>query len=68
MAGHPKDCGGTISAFHPYIPTSTNIKKTRAYVQVQGYLAHKQHPPPEDPTVALSPGIDGDPRGVGVSY
>ena len=35
---------------------------------LQGYLAHKKHPPPLDPEVALCLGTYGDPRGVGVSY
>ena len=36
-------------------------------VLVQGYLAHKKPPPPQDPTVALCLETYGDPRGVGVS-
>ena len=35
---------------------------------VQGYLAHKNPPPPQNPTVALYLGTYGGPRGVGVSY
>ena len=35
---------------------------------LQGYLAHQNPPPPQDPAVALCPGSYGDPRGVGVSY
>ena len=33
IAGHPKDCGGTISAFFPYVPTGADVKKTRQVVQ-----------------------------------
>jgi len=36
-------------------------------ILVQGYLAHKKHPP-YDPTVALFLGTYRDPMGVGVSY
>ena len=35
---------------------------------VQKYLANKNPPPPQVPTVALCLGTYGDPRGVGVSY
>ena len=38
------------------------------HITLQGYLAHKKQPPPQEPTVALCRGIYGDPRGVGVSY
>ena len=31
------------------------------------YLAHKNPPPPQNPTVAICLGSYGDPRGVGVS-
>lgn len=33
MSDHPKDCGGAISMFHPYMPTSTEVKKTKADVE-----------------------------------
>ena len=36
--------------------------------RLQGYLAYKNPPPPEDPSVALCLGNFGDPRGVGVFY
>ena len=36
--------------------------------EVEGYLAHKNPPSPQDPTVALYLGTCGDPRGVGLSY
>jgi hypothetical protein len=32
---------------------------------VQGYLAHKKRPPPEDPTVGLCLAPYGGPRGGG---
>ena len=34
----------------------------------QGYLAHKQHSPPRDPSVGLFIGPHGDPRGGSISY
>jgi len=40
----------------------------RRQQDLQGYLAHKNPPPSQDPTVALCLGNYGDPRGVGVSY
>ena len=36
--------------------------------ELQGYLAHKNSPPPQGLTVALRLGTYGDPREVGVSY
>ena len=35
---------------------------------IRGYLAHKKHPPPQDPTVGLCLGTYGDPVGLGVCY
>jgi len=35
---------------------------------IQGYLAHKNPLPPQDPTVALCLGTYGSPRGGAVSY
>ena len=37
MADHPKDCGGAISSFHPYIPTSMDVKKTKADVEANAW-------------------------------
>jgi len=37
MADHPKDCGGAISSFHPYVPTSIESKKTRADVEAAAW-------------------------------
>ena len=33
LAGHPKDCGGAISEFHPYVPSGMDPKKTKAEVE-----------------------------------
>ena len=30
---HPKDCGGTISQYHEYIPTGTETKKTKQMIE-----------------------------------
>ena len=35
---------------------------------LQGYLAHKNQPPPKDPTVGLFSGPDGGSRGSAVCY
>ena len=37
-------------------------------ISLQGYLTHKNPPPPKDPTIVLCLGTCGGPRGVGVSY
>jgi len=37
IADHPKDCGGAISSFHPYIPTGMEVKKTKADVAAAKY-------------------------------
>ena len=60
------------------IPVNLNFLRTHSaqlraacpYSRVQGYLTHKNPPPPQDPTAALCLGTygDPDPRGVGVSY
>ena len=40
-----------------------------ALLPLHGYLAHKKHPPSQDPTVGLYLGSHGGPRGEGaVSY
>jgi len=62
IAGHPKDCGGTISAFFPYIPTSNNIKKTRAYVQENTW----KDPYDRDAFKPNNPGKKGGPGFWGV--
>lgn len=35
ISGHPKDCGGTISPYHQYIPTGFDKKKTKAEVEAE---------------------------------
>jgi len=37
ISGHPKDCGGTISPYHQYIPTGFDKKKTKAEVEAERY-------------------------------
>ncbi|KAJ1476531.1 hypothetical protein T484DRAFT_1965494 [Baffinella frigidus] len=56
------DCGGTISAFFPYIPTSNNIKKTRAYVQENTW----KDPYDRDAFKPNNPGKKGGPGFWGV--
>jgi len=47
----------------------SNLRHSRCEsCSLEGYLAHKTPPPPQDTTVALCLGTFGDPRGVGVSH
>ena len=44
------------------------LGKKGASCRIQGYLAHENPPPPQDPTVALCIESYGGPRGGAVSY
>ena len=61
-----------VPLYTKYFPAAANstgfcVRQLAVGPAVQGYLAHKKHPP-VGPYSSPSLGTYGDPRGVGVSY